>query len=65
MDGVSEGREPSSPEQAALPIDGSRLAIMRSVKRLEITERIALLDRVCREQTRIAIGAHKARWSGR
>lgn len=55
-----DSREPAAENGiGALPIDGSRLAMMRRIKRLPVAERIALLDRICREQTRIAIGAHR------
>jgi hypothetical protein len=42
-------------------VDESRLAMMRRVKRLPVAERIALLDRICREQTRIAMTARRLR----
>jgi hypothetical protein len=45
----------------ALPVDESRLAMMRRVKRMPVAERIALLDRVCREGTRIATRARRVR----
>jgi hypothetical protein len=35
--------------------------MMRRVKRLPVAERIALLDRVCREQTQIAMTARRLR----
>jgi hypothetical protein len=38
-----------------IPVDEARLAMMRRVK--PVAERIALLDRICREQTRIAMTA--------
>jgi hypothetical protein len=44
-----------------IPVDESRLAMMRRVKRLPVAERIALLDRICREQTRIAMTARRLR----
>jgi hypothetical protein len=44
-----------------IPVDESRLAMMRRVKRLPVAERIALLDRICREQTRIAMIARRLR----
>jgi hypothetical protein len=44
-----------------MPVDESRLAMMRRVKRLPVAERIALLDRICREQTRIAMTARRLR----
>ncbi len=67
MDGMTDvpqidGREPVSTDGiAALPIDESRLAMMRRMRRLPVEERIVLLDRMCREQTRIAVGAHRVR----
>lgn len=45
----------------APPLDESRLAMMRRVKGLPVAERIALLDRMCRELTQIAIGARRVR----
>ena len=45
----------------ALPIDEAGLAMMRRVKRLPVAERIDLLDRMCREQTQIAVGARRLR----
>jgi len=57
-----DGREPASSDGIpALPIDESRLAMMRRIKRLPVTDRIALLDRMCREQTRIAVGTTRVR----
>jgi hypothetical protein len=44
-----------------MPVDESRLAMTRRVKRLPAAERIALLDRICREQTRIAMTARRLR----
>jgi hypothetical protein len=35
--------------------------MMRRVKRLAVAERIALHDRICREQTRIAMTARRLR----
>ncbi len=67
MDDVTDVQHTGSPDKAgrhripALPIDEARLAMMRRVKRLPIAERIALLDRMCREQTRIATGARRLR----
>ncbi len=67
MDTVNDVRRSASPERAArdaspeLSTDESRLAMMRRVKRLPVAERIALLDRMCREQTRLAIGARRVR----
>jgi hypothetical protein len=51
------GSEPAP----ALPVDESRLAMMRRVRRMPVAERIALLDRLCREQTRIATRARRVR----
>jgi len=48
-------------EAQARPIDESRLAMMRRVKRLSVAERIGLLDRMCREQTQIALRARRVR----
>ncbi len=57
-----QGREAASGEEiAALPIDESRLAMMRRIKRLPVAERIRLLDRMCREQTQIAVRARRVR----
>lgn len=67
MDDVTDVQHTGSPDKAgrdgipALPIDEARLAMMRRVKRLPVAERIALLDRMCREQTRIATGARRLR----
>ncbi|MDQ3646987.1 MAG: hypothetical protein M3433_00085 [Actinomycetota bacterium] len=64
---VTEMRHSASDEKAArdgvpaLPIDESRLAMMRRVKRMSLAERIDLLDRMCREQTQIAVGARRIR----
>lgn len=64
---MTDVRHTTSPQDAAregvaaLPIDAARLAMMRRVKGLPVAERIALLDRMCREQTRIAIGARRIR----
>jgi hypothetical protein len=46
---------------SSTPVDESRLAMMRRVKRLPVAERIALLDRICREQTQIAMTARRLR----
>lgn len=55
-------REAASGEEiAVLPIDESRLAMMRRIKRLPVAERIRLLDRMCREQTQIAVRARRVR----
>lgn len=57
-----DAREPAVEDGIpALPIDESRLAMMRRIKRLPVAERLALLDRMCREQTRIAIGTNRLR----
>ena len=67
MDDVTDVRDSGSQDHAAregaaaLPIDEARLAMMRRVRRLPLAERIALLDRICREQTRIATGARRVR----
>jgi len=67
MNEVTDLRHPSSEGRVApdsipaLPVDESRLAMMRRVKRLPVAERIALLDRMCREQTQLAIGARRVR----
>ena len=67
MEAVDDLRRSVNTERAALnttpgsSIDDSRLAMMRRVKRLPSAERIALLDRVCREHTQIAVGARKVR----
>ena len=67
MDDVTDVRDTSSRREAAqegapaLPVDETRLAMMRRVKRLPVAERIALLDRMCREQTRIATDARRVR----
>ena len=67
MDDVSDMRPSTRRREAtheplpALPIDDTRLAMMRRIKRLPVAERIALLDRMCREQTRIATGARRVR----
>lgn len=67
MNDVTDMWHPSSDGQVArdgtpaLPIDESRLAMMRRIKRLPVAERIALLDRMCREQTQLAVGAHRVR----
>lgn len=53
-------RESASPSIGpALPIDESRLTMMRDVKRMSLEKRIALLDQLCREGTRIAIRARR------
>jgi hypothetical protein len=44
-----------------IPVEESRLAMMRRVKHLPVAERIALLDRICREQTQIAMTARRLR----
>lgn len=65
MNEMTDARETSSRPPAgqaaasALPIDASRLATMRRVKRMPLEQRIALLDRLCREGTRIAIRANR------
>jgi hypothetical protein len=46
---------------SALAADDARLAMMRRVKRMPVAERIALLDRLCREGTRIAMSARRVR----
>lgn len=67
MDDVTDMRDTSSREPvsqdriSALPIDESRLAMMRRVKRMPLEQRIALLDRLCREGTRIATRARRIR----
>ena len=67
MDHVTGMRDTSSREPVgqdripALPIDESRLAMMRRVKRMPLEQRIALLDRLCREGTRIASRARRIR----
>jgi hypothetical protein len=55
------GEHAARDEVPALAIDESRLAMMRRVKRLSVAERIDLLDRLCREQAQIAIGARRIR----
>ncbi|HZI92426.1 MAG TPA: hypothetical protein VFD31_12490 [Thermoleophilaceae bacterium] len=55
-----DAREPAV-EDGIPAIDESRLAMMRRIKRLPVAERLALLDRMCREQTRIAIGTNRLR----
>ncbi len=65
MDTVDDRRRSAKSERAAraatpgTSIDESRLAIMRRIKRLPLDERIALLDRMCREHTQIAVGVRK------
>jgi len=65
MDHVTDVQPTESPDKAvrdaipALPIDEARLAMMQRVKRLSIAERIALLDRLCREGTQIATRARR------
>ncbi|MDQ3588162.1 MAG: hypothetical protein M3350_03280 [Actinomycetota bacterium] len=67
MNDMTDAPEPTSRGQVAqdgapvLPQDGSRLAMMRRIKRLPVAERIALLDRMCREQTRLATRARRIR----
>jgi hypothetical protein len=67
MHDMAEMREGDSREAAAgegipvLPIDDSRLTMMRRIKALPVAERIGLLDRMCREQTRIAVRARRVR----
>ena len=67
MDHVTDMRDTSSREPVgqdqipALPIDESRLAMMRRVKRMPLEQRIALLDRLCREGTRNASRARRIR----
>ena len=41
--------------------DEARLASMRRVKQMPVAERIALLDRLCREGTQIALTARRVR----
>lgn len=45
----------------APPGDEARLASMRRVKQMPVGERIALLDRLCREGTQIALSARRVR----
>jgi len=52
---------PARARATALPIDETRLAMMRRVMRLTVAERIVLLDQMCREQTRIATAARRVR----
>lgn len=65
MDHVTDVPHTERPDKAArdaipaLPIDEARLAMMRRVKRLSTAERIALLDRMCREGTQIATRARR------
>ena len=65
MDEMASGNETSrqeAPDQdrpSALPVDASRAAMMRRVKRMPLEQRIALLDRMCREGTRIATRARR------
>lgn len=54
-------QRPAPDGRASSSVDESRLAMMRRVKRLPVAERIALLDRICREQTRIVLGARRIR----
>ncbi len=60
---MSESRRDTRPEPmprnavGASPLEESRLVMMRRVKRMTMEERIALLDRLCREGTRIALQA--------
>jgi hypothetical protein len=67
MKDVTDTRRSASDERPArdaapaLPLDESRLAMMRRVKRMPLAERIALLDRMCREGTRIATRARRVR----
>ena len=67
MENVTDVRDggsqdpPARDRAAALPIDETRLAMMRRVRRLTVAERIALLDQICREGTRIATGARRVR----
>jgi hypothetical protein len=58
---IDNGERPARDAAAALPLDDSRLAMMRRVKRMPLAERIALLDRLCREGTRIASRARRVR----
>lgn len=56
--------EPGRAERDRAPapaVDESRLAMMRRVKRMPVAERIALLDQLCREGTRIAATARRVR----
>jgi hypothetical protein len=55
------GERPAREAASALPLDESRLAMMARVKRMPVAERIALLDRMCREGTRIATRARRIR----
>jgi hypothetical protein len=56
----TSSRAPASQAaESALPIDESRLTTMRRVKRMPLEERIALLDRLCLEGTRIATRARR------
>jgi hypothetical protein len=56
-DEVGPGRE-TVPTPLA---DEARLAAMRRIKQMPVAERIALLDRLCREGTRIALSARRVR----
>ena len=59
---MSDRRADDRRERASeLPVDEARLASMRRVKRMPVAERIALLDRLCREGTQIALGARRVR----
>ena len=67
MNDVTDTRQPSSDGEVgqdgvpAVPVDESRLAMMQRIKRLSVADRIALLDRMCREQTRLATRARRVR----
>jgi hypothetical protein len=64
---VSDSQQSSStrrldePSDSALSADESRQAMLIRVSRLPVAERLELLDRLCREQTRLAIGARRVR----
>lgn len=65
MTSMDERREDATSEATAQPfdaereLDDARLAMMRDVKRMPLEERLALLDRLCREGTQIAIHARR------
>jgi hypothetical protein len=59
---MSDRRADQRPEAVPAPAaDEARLASMRRVKQMPVAERIALLDRLCREGTRIALSARRVR----
>jgi hypothetical protein len=59
---MSDRRADERPEAVDPPAaDEARLASMRRVKQMPVAERIALLDRLCREGTRIALTARRVR----